>query len=70
MEITQFANKKSLKQITDPEYSEVLDELASKRLKALVHCSPLEKKQKLSSYLLYRGWENDLVYEKTRELLD
>ncbi|MCX2718283.1 regulatory protein RecX [Lentiprolixibacter aurantiacus] len=69
-EISQLAIKKSLKQITDQEYREVLDDLALKRLETLTQCTALEKKQKLSSYLLYRGWENELVYDKIRELLD
>ena len=68
-EISPFAIKKSLKQITEADYAKALDELARKRLQALNHRTQLEKKQKLASYLLYRGWENELVYEKIRELI-
>lgn len=68
-EISPFIIKKSLKQITDQEYHKTLDDLAKKRLQTLSHRTQLEKKQKLASYLLYRGWENELVYDKIRELL-
>ena len=68
-EISLFVIKKSLKQIKDKEYFDVLDELTNKRLQALSQKTPLEKKQKLASYLLYRGWENELVYEKVREYI-
>jgi len=68
-DISPFLIKKSLQQIPDQEYTKVFDELARKRLEALANRTRLEKKQKLTSYLLYRGWENDLVYEKIRELL-
>ena len=69
-DISPFLIKKSLQQIPDQEYAKVFDELARKRLEALANRTRLEKKQKLASYLLYRGWENDLVFEKIRELLD
>ncbi|MCE2613368.1 RecX family transcriptional regulator [Flavobacteriaceae bacterium D16] len=69
-DISQFIIKHSLRQITDQEYHKVLDGLARKRLEALANRTRMEKKQKLASYLLYRGWENDLVYDKIRELLD
>lgn len=68
-EISPFVIKKSLKQISDQDYRKVLDELARKRLQTLTHKTLSEKKQKLASYLLYRGWENELVYDKIRELL-
>ncbi|MBT8321798.1 MAG: RecX family transcriptional regulator [Eudoraea sp.] len=69
-EISQFIIKKSLRQIKDQEYMQALDKLARKRLQALSNLNRLKKKQKLAYYLLYRGWENDLVYDKIRELLD
>ena len=68
-EISPFVIKKSLRQISDKEYMDLLDDLARKRLQALSDKTQLEKKQKLASFLLYRGWENELVYNKIRELL-
>ena len=68
-EISPFIIKKSLRQISQVDYIQMLDSLASKRLQALNGRTHTEKKQKLASYLLYRGWESELVYDKIRELL-
>ena len=68
-DISPYVLKKSLEQITDHEYLETLDQLARKRLEALESSGKAEKRRKLSSYLLYRGWEIHLVNEKLRELL-
>jgi len=68
-DISPYALKKALEQITDQEYLKTLDQLARRRLEALGSLGKLEKKRKLSSYLLYRGWENHLVNDKLRELL-
>lgn len=68
-ELSPFTIRKALGQITDQEYLEVLDATARKRLEALRGADHLEKRRKLSSYLLYRGWENHLIHEKIRELL-
>ncbi|MBT8211367.1 MAG: RecX family transcriptional regulator [Eudoraea sp.] len=69
-DISPYILKKALEQLTVQEYLETLDQLARKRLETLGSLSKLEKKRKLSSYLLYRGWENYLVNVKLRELLD
>ena len=68
-QISPFVIKKSLRQISQDDYIQILDSLASKRLQALNGRTRTEKKQTLASYLLYRGWENELVYDKIRELL-
>ena len=68
-EISPYALKKALEQIPDQEYLETLDQLARKRLESLETSGKVEKRRKLSSYLLYRGWENHLVNNKLRELL-
>lgn len=68
-ELSPFTIKKALEQISDQEYLEAFDEIAKKRHKALSGAGHQEKKRKLSSYLLYRGWENHLINDKVRELL-
>ena len=45
------------------------DELAKKRLGQITEKNPLKRKKKLADYLLYRGWESHLVYEKVGELI-
>ncbi len=68
-DISPYTLKKALEQISDQEYLTTLDQLARKRLKTLGSLGKIEKRRKLSSYLLYRGWENHLVHDKLRELL-
>jgi regulatory protein len=43
--------------------------LAKKRLDSIKETNTLKKKKKLADYLLYRGWESHLVYDKVNELI-
>lgn len=62
--------KMALKEI-DPEiYLTTFDTLSRKRLAQLSQeTDTYRKRKKMADYLLYRGWEPSLVYEKIRELL-
>ena len=40
-----------------------------KRLSQITETSLQKEKRKLADYLLYRGWESDLVYGKVHELI-
>ena len=68
-ELSAFTIKKALEQISDQEYLQVFDQVAKKRYEALRGTAHQEKRRKLSSYLLYRGWESHMVHDKVRELL-
>ena len=59
----------ALKEISEVEYIEVFDDLAKKRLESIKERNISKKKRKLADYLLYRGWESGLVYDKVRELV-
>lgn len=60
----------ALKEIPEAEYLQTFDILSEKRVNQLASEENLQKKRKkLADYLLYRGWESQLVYEKIRELL-
>ena len=59
----------ALAQINDGEYLNTLDELAKKRLYNLRETNLQKKRKKLADYLLYRGWESHLVYDKVNELI-
>jgi regulatory protein len=59
----------ALEEIEEGKYEDILHELAVKRLSQIRETHPLKRKRKLADYLLYRGWEPDLVYEKVRELI-
>jgi regulatory protein len=68
-DITAFNIKSGLKEIEEGDYLTALDELSKKRLEQITETNPLKKKKKLADYLLYRGWENHLVYDKINELV-
>ena len=59
----------ALKEISDEAYYKAFDELAIKRLHQIEEENRFKRRKKLADYLLYRGWENSLVYEKTMELI-
>ncbi len=68
-DISAFNIKSALKEITSDVYMITLDELAQKRLDAIKESNPQKRKKKLADYLLYRGWESHLVYDKINELI-
>ena len=57
-----------LKEIDETEYEQKLEELFTKKLSSLSKLSSIEKKKKIISYLLYRGWESNLIYSKINEI--
>ena len=59
----------ALSEIVEVEYYRTFDELAQKRLNAISETNIYKKRKKLADYLLYRGWESDLVYQKTLQLI-
>lgn len=68
-DISKINIKLALSEIQDAEYIEVFNELSEKKAKSLRENSKMKKKRKLMDYLLYRGWESHLVYEKVNELI-
>ncbi|WP_350289802.1 regulatory protein RecX [uncultured Croceitalea sp.] len=68
-DISRFNIKTALKEINDSDYLETLDELSKKRLGQIRETNTQKRKKKLADYLLYRGWESQLVYQKIKELI-
>lgn len=67
--ITDYLIKKALLKIDRATYLETFKTLAESRWEQLREEGDLEKKKrKLADYLLYRGWESDLVYTKVIQL--
>ncbi len=58
----------ALQTITDQDYIETFDALAEKKAESIRETNVLKKRKKLADYLLYRGWESHLVYDKVNEL--
>ncbi|XCF06286.1 regulatory protein RecX [Tamlana crocina] len=59
----------ALAEISDAEYIEVFHGLAEKKANSIKESNVFKKRKKLIDYLLYRGWESHLVYEKASELI-
>lgn len=68
-EISKYNIKKALSQLDTPAYLDTLDALAKKRLDGIKETNIQKRRKKLADYLLYRGWESHLVYEKITELI-
>jgi regulatory protein len=66
--ITKNLITSALKDISDSDYLQTFHELAEKKASTIKETSPQKKKKKLADYLLYRGWESHLVYDKVNEL--
>ena len=67
--ISKYNIEVALREIDDEAYSAALDALAEKRLGQLTEKNVQKRRRKLADYLLYRGWESHLVYEKIRQLV-
>lgn len=65
--ISRFNIKIALKEIEDNQYFITLEALAKKRVSQIEETNLQKRRKKLADYLLYRGWESHLVYEKVRE---
>lgn len=67
--ISKYNITTALAEINDKDYFKTLDVLAIKRLDAIKETNVQKRKKKLADYLLYRGWESHLVYDKVKELI-
>ena len=68
-EISEFNIKRALNEIDEVEYMLVFNKISNKRFTELKETNKYRKRKKLADYLLYRGWESDIVYKKTLELI-
>lgn len=58
----------ALKEIGD-DYLQTFNDLSAKKLNSIRENNPQKKRKKLADFLLYRGWESQLVYDRIRELI-
>ena len=68
-DVSKYAIDVALKEIDEADYFETLDELTQKRIAQVNEKNSYKKKKKVADYLLYRGWESHLVYQKLNEYL-
>ena len=69
-EITAYNIKLALTEINLDDYYASFDELARRKCSTIKESNIYKKRKKLADYLLYRGWESDLVYKKIKELIN
>jgi regulatory protein len=58
----------ALKEITPEEYITTFEDLAERNWKSISEKNILKKRKKFCDYMLRRGFESHLIYEKVREL--
>lgn len=68
-EISKYSIESALKEIDLDQYHLTLHELTLKRIAQVKEINVYKKKKKVADYLLYRGWESNMVYEKINELV-
>ena len=68
-DISKYSMDSALKEIDLDDYYKTLDELVVKRIAQVNENNLYKKKKKVADYLLYRGWESNLIYEKLNEYL-
>ncbi len=67
--ISEYNIKSALKEIDSEAYIITFNDLAQKRFSQINESNIYKKRKKIADYLLYRGWETDLVYRKVLELV-
>ncbi|MEW7289824.1 regulatory protein RecX [Aquimarina sp. 2304DJ70-9] len=67
--ISEYNLKTALKEISEKDYLDTFHQLAEKKYNTIKETNKNKKRKKLADYLLYRGWETNLVYEKVNELI-
>jgi recX family len=65
--ITHFLIQEALEEIEE-EYEETFDEIAERKYDSITEKNIMKARKKLADYLLYKGWESHLVYDKVAEL--
>ena len=68
-DISKFNIRLAMKEIDPAEYLKSFNSLAKKRLAEIKEKDLQKRRKKLADYLLYRGWESGMVYEKVYELV-
>lgn len=68
-DISKYNITTALKEIESKEYLNTFNVLAKKRLSEIREKDLQKRRKKLADYLLYRGWESGMVYEKVYELV-
>lgn len=66
--ISQTLINIALKEITPEEYQETFHALAERHWESIRETNTIKKRKKFCDYMLRRGFESNLVYDKVKEL--
>jgi regulatory protein len=66
--ITSYNINLALKEIPQEEYTSTFDTVSERQWETIRETNMLKKRKKFCEYLLRRGFESNLVYEKVKEL--
>ena len=66
--ISKYNIDSALNEISESDYLSTFHELADKKYNSITESSKDKKKKKFIDYLLYRGWESHLIYDKVNGL--
>ena len=67
--ISSYNIKSGLNEIDENTYLKTLQSLAEKKLRLIKESNSFKKKNKLSSYLISKGFETSLVYKVTNNII-
>ena len=67
--ISSYNIKSGLNEIDENTYLKTLQSLAEKKLRLIKESNSFKKKNKLSSYLVSKGFETSLVYKVTNSII-
>ena len=67
-QVSDYNIKRGLKEIPENDYNNTFWFLFEKRKKAVDGNKPLTQKKKIISYMVYRGWETQKIYEALQDL--
>ena len=67
--ISKYNIDSALKEIPEEDYISTFNELAEKKFNSITEINKYKKKKKLIDYLLYRGWESYLIFDKVNQLI-
>lgn len=66
--VSKYNIDSALNEISEGEYLITFNELAEKKFASITESNKNNNNKKLIDYLLYRGWESHLIYEKVNQL--
>lgn len=67
-DISVYNIKSALKEIDEEEYIKTLYELVEKKNESVTEANQFKRKKKIADYLLYRGFESNLIYEALKTI--